>query len=54
MPLAIAVGKHNLSAVPVIVLVIVICVAGYFAWQRRRNQRSSQDSSGQDSSGQNK
>ena len=48
MPLAIAVGKHNLSAVPVIVLVIVICVAVYFAWQRRRNQQSGQDSSGQD------
>ena len=47
MPLAIAVGQHNLSAVPVIVLVLVICVAVYVAWQRRRNQQRGQNSTGQ-------
>jgi hypothetical protein len=38
MELAIAVGKHNLSAAPVILAVIVITVVAYFIWQRRKNQ----------------
>jgi hypothetical protein len=38
MELAIAVGQHNLSAAPVILAVIVIAVAAYFIWQRRKNQ----------------
>ncbi len=39
IPVAIAIGKHNLTAVPLIVILILICVAVYFVWQRRRNQR---------------
>ena len=41
MELAIAAGKHNLSAVPVILAVIIICAAAYYIWRRRKNQPNS-------------
>jgi hypothetical protein len=40
MPIAIAIGQHNLSAAPVILAVIIIAVAIYFFWQHRRNRPS--------------
>lgn len=43
IPIAITVGKHNLSAGLIIFLVILICVAVYFVWQRRRNQQDGHD-----------
>lgn len=43
MEIAIAIGKHNLSAAPVILAVIIIAVAIYFFWQRRKNQPGRHD-----------
>jgi hypothetical protein len=43
MTLAIAIGTHNISAVPVILAVVVIGAAVYFFWQRRRNQPKGHD-----------
>jgi preprotein translocase subunit YajC len=43
MTLAIAIGTHNLSAVPIILAVVVIGAAVYFFWRRSRNQRSGHD-----------
>ncbi len=43
MILAIAIGTHNLSAVPVILAVVVIGVAVYVIRQRRRNQPNGRD-----------
>jgi hypothetical protein len=37
MTIAIAVGAHNISAVPLILAVIIIGVAIYFIMRRRRN-----------------
>jgi hypothetical protein len=38
MEIAIAIGKHNLSAVPVILAAVIIGAVIYFIWRRRRNQ----------------
>jgi heme/copper-type cytochrome/quinol oxidase subunit 2 len=38
MTVAMAIGKHNLSVAPIIVVLIIIGVAIYFVWRRRRNQ----------------
>ena len=38
MTIAMAIGTHNLSAVPIILAVIIIGIAVYFMWRRRRKQ----------------
>ena len=43
MTIAIAIGTHNLSAVPILLAVIIVGVVGYFIWQRRRNQPNGRD-----------
>jgi hypothetical protein len=42
MTIAMAIGTHNLSAVPIILVVIIIAIAGYFRW-RRRSQPNGHD-----------
>ena len=43
MTIAMAIGTHNLSVVPIILAVIVIGVAIYFIMQRRRNPPNGHD-----------
>jgi heme/copper-type cytochrome/quinol oxidase subunit 2 len=35
MTVAMAIGKHNLSVAPIIIVLIIIGVAIYFVWKRR-------------------
>lgn len=43
MTLAIAIGTHNLTAVPVILAAVIIGVAVYVIRRRRRNQPNGRD-----------
>jgi hypothetical protein len=43
MTIAMTIGTHNLSVVPIILAVIIIGVAIYLIWQRRRNQPNGHD-----------
>jgi hypothetical protein len=43
MTIAMKIGTHNLSVVPIILAVIIIGVAIYFIWQRRRNPSNGHD-----------
>jgi hypothetical protein len=43
MTIAMTIGTHNLSVVPIILAVIIIGVAIYFIRQRRRNQPNGHD-----------
>ena len=43
MTIARAIGSRNLSAVPVIIAVIIICVASYFIMRRLRKPPSGHD-----------
>lgn len=43
MTIAMAIGTHNLSAVPIILAVIIIGIVGYFMWQRTRKQPNGHD-----------
>lgn len=43
MPIAIAIGSHNISAVPIILAVIIIGVAISFIMQRRRKPPNGHD-----------
>lgn len=43
MTIAMAIGKHNLSVVPVILAVIIIGVAIYFIMRRRRKPPNGHD-----------
>ncbi len=43
MTIAISIGTHNVSVLPIILAVIVIGVAIYVIRRRRRNPRSGQD-----------
>jgi preprotein translocase subunit YajC len=43
MTIAMAIGTHNISVVPVILIVIIIGVAIYFIMQRRRKSPDGHD-----------
>ncbi len=43
MTIAMAIGPHNLSAVPVIIAVIIICVASYLIMRRLRKPPNGHD-----------
>ena len=43
MTIAMAIGTHNLSVVPIVLVVIIIGVAIYFMRQRRRKRPDGHD-----------